>query len=153
MLGAGAEPADEQRAEQHGEAGARAGQAIAEAGERRADPEHQRGAELFRCETRGNLQARHGADEHAAQQAERRIIEAEFHLPQRQHDIDQVGVAVVQGVGHRGNRGSPPLVGRELPCQRRKILPVKSAHWGLQDCCCKSVGADRGGVNCGPAVD
>ena len=88
-----------------------------------------------------------------AQHAERRIIEAEFGLPQRQHDVDQVGIAVVQGMGHGGDRSGPPLVGRELPCQRRKILPVKNAHWGLHDCCCKSLGADRGGVNCGPAVD
>jgi hypothetical protein len=111
----------------------RAGQAIAKTGKRGAERQHQRRAKLFRNEARGNLQARHGADEYAAQNPERRIIETEFGLPQRQHDVDEVGVAVVQRVRHRRDRSDPSLIRRKLPCQCRKILPMKPAcrHWQI----------------------
>ena len=110
MLGAGAEPADEQRGHQHGEAGAGAGQAIAEAGERGAEREHRGGAQPFGHQACRNLEARHGAGEQAAQQPELGIAEPELPLPDRQQDVDEIGVAVVQRVRPAGDGGGAPLV-------------------------------------------
>ena len=128
MLRAGAEPADEERDQQHSEAGAGAGQAIAQPGERSAGGEHRGGAEALRRQAGGNLQARHRRDKHAAQRAKRRIIEPELRLPYRQHDVDEVGVAVVQRMRDRGDRRGPSLRGRDLFGQRRKIVPMRSWH-------------------------
>ena len=58
----------------------------------------------------GNLEARHGAGEEAAQQAELRIAEPELRLPDRQQHVDEIGVAVVQRVRAAGDAGGAALV-------------------------------------------
>src|SRR5215831_8418553 len=66
MLGAGAEPGDEQRDHEQAEARARAGEAIAGADERRAERQHRRRAQALGDESGGNLEAGHGAGEQLA---------------------------------------------------------------------------------------
>src|SRR5207302_10190744 len=96
MLRAGAKPADEQRDDQHREPRTRARKAIAEPGEGGAEREHSRRAKPFGQQPGWNLEARHGADENAAQEAELGVAETELRPPRRQQDIDEVGIAVVQ---------------------------------------------------------
>src|SRR5262245_32839345 len=110
MLSAGAEPADEQRDDEQAEARARAGKAIAGAGERGAERQHRRRAEALGDEPGGNLEAGHGAGEQPAQQPELRIAKPEFFLPDRQHDVDQIGVAVVQRMRGAGDAGGAAFV-------------------------------------------
>ena len=96
MLRAGAEPADQKRDHQGPEAHAGAGDQIADARQRCAQRQHQRQAKPLREQRGWNLESRHGAGVAGAQQTERRIADAELGLPERQHDVDQIGVAVVQ---------------------------------------------------------
>ena len=103
MLRAGAEPGDEQDRDQRRIAADERRKTIAEPGERGPGGEHQRRAEPLAQQAGGNLEARHGAGEHAAQQADRRVAQAELRLPDRQHHVDQVGVAVVQRVRAAGD--------------------------------------------------
>src|SRR5262245_18272164 len=110
MLNAGAEAADEQGRHQKPEARARAGQAIAGAGERRAERQHWRRAEALGDEPGGNLQAGHGAGEQGAQQPELGIAELELLLPDRQHDVDEISVAVVQCMRAARDAGGAALV-------------------------------------------
>jgi len=99
-LGARADAADQKRAEQHGEARAHTGQTITETRKRGAECEHQRRTVSFRHEARWNLQSRHRADEHAAQRAECSEGQSKFRLPQRQHNVDEIRVAVVQRMSY-----------------------------------------------------
>ena len=117
MLRARAHAADEERDDQEPEAGARAGQAVAGAGKRGAEREHRGRTQAFGDEPGGNLQAGHGAGEQRAQQPELGIAEPELLLPDRQHDIDQVGIAVVQRMRTAGDAGGAALVAldREQP--------------------------------------
>ena len=110
MLRAGAEPADEQRGHQRDDAAAEAGKTIANTGERGAEREHDRRTEALGQEARGNLKARQRAGEHRLHQPERGKAEAEFVLPDRQHDVDQVGIAVVQRMRAAGDAERAPLV-------------------------------------------
>ena len=126
MLRAGADSTDEQRAEQHRKTGTGAGQAIAEAGQRGAERKHDRAADPFGKQAGGNLQAGHGADEHAAQHAERRIVETKLRLPQRQHDVDQVGIAIVQRMRHRRDRRRSALVGNKVSNSTAKLLGLST---------------------------
>src|SRR5947207_14654383 len=116
MLRTRADPADEQREDQQRKARARAGQAEACAGERRAERKHRGGAETLRDQPGGDLQPRHGAGKQAAQQPELRISEPELLLPNRQHDVDQVGVAVMQRMRAAGDAGGAAFV---APCGQR----------------------------------
>ncbi len=115
MLGAGAEPAHEQRHHQQGEARAGAGQAIAGPGERGAEREHRRGPQPLGEQRGGDLETGHGAGEQPAQQSELRVAEPELLLPDRQHDVDEIGVTVVQRMRAAGDAGGAALVA--LDCQ------------------------------------
>ena len=112
MLRAGADAGEQERTDQHRKTRAHAGEAIADTGERGAEREHDRGAKSLGEVAGRNLQRRHGAGEHAAQHAERGIGQGEFGLPQRQHDVDEIGIAVVQRVRDTGNTGGAPLLAR-----------------------------------------
>src|SRR5262245_19911015 len=109
MLGAGAEPADEQRDHEQRQTRARAGEAVAGASERGAERQHRSRAQALGEEGGGNLERGHGAGEQPAQQAEFGIAEPELPLPDRQHDEDHVGVAVVQRVRAAGDAGGAML--------------------------------------------
>ncbi len=109
MLRRGAETADHERRHQPGKA-AQSRQTIAKAGQGGAAREHGGCAPALGQKAGGNLQSRHGAGEHAAQQADRGIAEAELGLPDRQHDVDQIGIAVVQRVRAGGDRQSAAFV-------------------------------------------
>src|SRR5260370_25645167 len=115
MLGAGAEPADEQRDHEQAEARARAGEAIAGADERRAERQHRRRAHALGDEPGVNLEAGHGAGEQPAQQLELGVTKPELLLPDRQHDVDQTGVAVMQRMRAAGDAGgaAPVALGRQ----------------------------------------
>ena len=129
MLRAGAEAADEQRGHQRGDAGAQAGEAIADAGERGAERQHDRRAVPLGQKARGNLKAGERAGEHRLHQPERGKAEAEFVLPDRQHHVDQVGVAVVQRVRAAGDAERAPFLGlrvRIFGCNRHGAFPRRS---------------------------
>ncbi len=126
MLGAGPEPAEEQRRHEQAEAGAGAGQAIADAGERGAQRQHRRGAEALGNQPGGNLEARHGAGKEPAQQAELGIAKSELLLPDRHHHVDQIGVAVVQRVRAAGDACGSPLLAPH--CRRVRIDIARNGH-------------------------
>src|SRR5664279_990987 len=111
MLRAGAEPGHEQRGHQRGDAAAETGEAIAEAGKRGAEREHDRRPEPLGQQARWNLKTGERAREHRLHQPERGKAEAEFVLPDRQHDVDQVGIAVVQRMRAAGHAKRTPLLG------------------------------------------
>src|SRR5262249_52620507 len=106
----GAEPADEQRDKEQAEARARAGEAIAGADERRAVRQQRPRAEPLGDEPRGNLEAGHAAGEQSAQQPELGVTKPELLLPDRQHDVDQTAVAVMQRMRAAGDAGGAAFV-------------------------------------------
>ena len=88
---------------------AQAGNAKADAGERGAERQHDGHAKPF-CQPPGrNLQTGKRQREHGLHQPEHGIAEAELALPDRQHYVDEVGVAVVQRVRAAGNAHGAPL--------------------------------------------
>ena len=113
MLRARAHAADKERNGQEPETGARAGQAVAGAGKRSSEREHRGRTQTFGDEPRGNLQAGHGAGEQRAQQPELGKAQPELPLPDRQHHINEVGIAVVQRVGAAADGGGAALVALE----------------------------------------
>src|SRR6266478_7682882 len=128
MLDARAEAADEQGDDEEAKARARASEAIAGAGEGRTERQHRRGAETLGNQPGGNLESCHGAGEQPAQQSEFCVAEPELLLPNRQHDVDQVSVAVVQGMRTAGDTGGAAL----LALGRRRVWlaqrPARDAH-------------------------
>ncbi len=126
MLGAGAEPADDQRHEQKRKARARAGETIAKPRQRSPAGQHHRRSQALRHETSGDLKRRHGAGEQTAHQAELRIAETEFGLPDRQHYDDEIGVAVMQRMRPAGDAGGAALLASRLrPFDR---LTARNSH-------------------------
>src|SRR5260221_11937033 len=117
MWDARREAGDEQGHEEEAKAGARASEAIAGAGEGRTERQHRRGAETLGNQPGGNLESCHGAGEQPAQQSEFCVAEPELLLPNRQHDVDQVSVAVVQGMRTAGDTGGAAL----LALGRRRV--------------------------------
>src|SRR5262245_32877767 len=113
------------------EARARAGQAIARAGECRAERQHRRGAETFRNQPGGNLESCHGAGEQPAQQPELCVAQPELLLPNRQHDVDQIGVAVVQCMRTAGDTGGAVLVA----LGRRRMRLLQRGAGDTHDAC------------------
>ena len=111
MLRAGAEASHKQRRRKQADAAAETGEAIADAGKRGAEREHQRRTEAFGQKAGGNLKTGHRAGEHGLHQPERGKAEAEFLLPDRQHHVDQIGITVVQRVGAAGDAERAPLLG------------------------------------------
>src|SRR6185437_6022648 len=79
-------------------------------GKRSSEREHRSGTQTFGDEPRGNLQAGHGAGEQRAQQPELGKAQPELPLPDRQHHVDEVGIAVVQRMGAAGDTGGATLV-------------------------------------------
>src|SRR6516225_3151135 len=128
MLRAGANSAEKKRAEQRHKGGAQTRQAIADTGERRVKRQHDRRAESLGHVARGDLQRSHGADERAAEEPERRIGQAEFGLPQWQHDVDEVGITVVQRVRDARDRGGATLFARHLRREPCEFLQGKPGH-------------------------
>src|SRR5258708_30079835 len=128
MLDARAEAADEQGHDEEAKARARASEARAGAGEGRTERQHRRGAETLGNQPGGNLESCHGAGEQPAQQSEFCVAEPELLLPNRQHDVDQVSVAVVQGMRTAGDTGGAAL----LALGRRRVWlaqrPAGDAH-------------------------
>jgi hypothetical protein len=59
--------------------------------------------------TRRHLEAGHRADVKRAQQADRRVVEPELRLPQRQQHVEQIGVPVMQHMRATGDRHRAPL--------------------------------------------
>jgi hypothetical protein len=56
----------------------------------------------------GKLQRGHRPGIDAAERTQHAVAQAELSLPQGKQDVDQVGVAVVQGVGSSGDRQCAP---------------------------------------------
>ena len=110
MLGARAESADEQSDQQQAETGAQADQTVSEARERRSERQHRGRAEPLRQVARRNLEARHRAGIEPAQHSKLGIAQAEIALPQRQHDVDQIGVAVMQCMRAARHAGGAPFL-------------------------------------------
>ena len=90
MLRAGANSAEKKRAEQRHKGGAQTRQAIADTGERHAKRQHDRRAESLGHIALGFAE-KPWRRQRAAEEPERRIGQAEFGLPQWQHDVDEVG--------------------------------------------------------------
>ena len=109
MLRAGTDAADQERDHEHGKAGARAGDAETDAGKRGAKRQYRRRPGTVGELAGRNLKSRHGAGEHRPQRADRCIGQPEFGLPYRQHDIENVGIAVMQRVRAGCDRERPPL--------------------------------------------
>src|SRR5260370_17538032 len=131
MLDARAEAADEQGHDEEAKARARASEAIAGAGEGRTERQHRRGAERLGKEPGGNLESCQGAGEQPAQQSELCVAEPELLLPNRQHDVDQVGVAVVQGMRTAGDTGGAAL----LALGRRRVWLAQRPARNAPDPC------------------
>ena len=112
MLRARPQSADQQRDDEHGIARARSGEAIAEPGERGATGKDRGSAKLPGQHACRNLKDGHRSGEQAAQQANRGIAQAEFDLPDRQHHINQIGIAVVQRMRARSDAEGAALVRR-----------------------------------------
>src|SRR5262249_21205686 len=131
MLHARAEAADEQGDHEEAEADARTRQAIPGSRERRAERQYRCGAEALGDQPGGNLETGHGAREQPAQQPEFGVAEPELLLPDGQHDVDQIGVAVMQRMPAAGDAGGAALValGRE---RRRLTQPLAG---GAHDAC------------------
>jgi len=68
------------------------------------------------------LKAGERAGEHCLHQPERGEAEAELVLPDRQHHIDEVGIAVVQGMRAAGNPDCAPLVALVVGFDRLRAL-------------------------------
>src|SRR5689334_10787985 len=96
MLRAGTKPADEEGGNQGGNSGGQPDEDIAETGQRRTEREYGRGAKTLGQKARGNLKTGKRAREHGFHDAERGETQSEFALPDRQHHVDEVGIAVVQ---------------------------------------------------------
>ena len=128
MLRAGANSAEKECAEQHRKGGAQTRQTIADTGKRGAKRQHDRRSESLGHVACGNLQRSHGADERAAEEPERRIRQAEFGLPQWQHDVDEAGITVVQRVRDARDRGGAPLLARHLRREPCEFLQGKPGH-------------------------
>src|SRR5262249_13216954 len=110
MLQARAEAADEQGDHEEAEARARAREAIPGSRERRAERKYRCGAEALGDQPGGNLETGHGAGEQPAQQPEFGVAKPELLLPDRQHDVDQIGVAVMQRMRAAGDAGGAAFV-------------------------------------------
>ena len=112
MLRARAKPADQQREHQRREARRWRRPADSRARPARCRARAPAAAPSRSASSAGrNLQARHGAGVAGAQQPERRIAEAELGLPDRQHHVDQIGVAVVQRMRAAGHADRAALLG------------------------------------------
>src|SRR5262249_4999183 len=98
---------------------ARAGEAIAGADERRAERQHRRRAHALGDESGGNLEAGHGAGEQPAQQPELGVTKPKLLLPDRQHDVDQTAVAVMQRMRAAGDAAFVPLGRQRLRLAHR----------------------------------
>lgn len=109
MLHARPDAADHQRYGQHCKPGAGAGREIADAGKRRAERQQRRPAQPFGEEARRHLKARHRPGIERAQDADLRIAEAKFRLPQREQHIEEIGKTVMQRMRTARHRHCAPL--------------------------------------------
>ncbi len=92
------------------EAARQARERVSASAERRAHDEHGPRPEKPGEPGRGHLQGRQGTGVERAQQGEGRVVQAELPLPHGQEHVDQVRVAVVQGVvDARDHERAPPI--------------------------------------------
>src|SRR5215510_12659108 len=103
MLRTRAKAADEKRNNQSDDTTAQPGKNIAKTGQRRAEGKHGGSTKTFGEKARGNLKAGKRAGEHCFHEPKRGKAETEFGLPDRQHHIDEIGIAVVQRMRAAGD--------------------------------------------------
>src|SRR5690242_9235246 len=103
MLGTGAKSTDEKCQHQCENAATQAGENIAESGKRGPERENDGRAKPFSQKARRNLKPGQRAGKYGLHQAKRGKSEAKFGLPDRQHHIDQVCIAVMQRMGATGH--------------------------------------------------
>ena len=95
------------RAQAHQAAG-EAGERVAAGGQRGADRENDAPVHPLDEPAGGKLERRHRAGVKPAQRGQHPVAQAEFGLPERQQDVDQVGVSVVQRMRGSGDRERAP---------------------------------------------
>ena len=144
MLGAGSKPGAEERHHEDTQAGAGAGEAIAYAAERGSKRKEKSSAGSLGQQPRRNLETGHGAGEQPAQEPELGIAEPELLLPDRQQDVDQIGIAVVQRVRAARHARNAALIAPRRGRHRlaTKALPFGDGHLHLA--CAKPGGATDG---------
>jgi len=116
MLRARSRARDRQRHAQADQAAGEPGERVAPGRQRGAEGENDAPAHPLRQPAGGQLECGHGAGIEAAEDGQHREAQAEFGLPDRQQDVDQVGVAVVQGMRRAGDRQRPPGGGGHRSC-------------------------------------
>ena len=122
MLGAAAGASDEERdAEPEEAAGGPCG-GKARRAEPRAEHEHGPRPEATSQRARRDLQGRHGAGMDGAQERQTRVAERELGLPHGQEHVDEIRVAVVQGVVRARHRQGAGRIRRgEVAVQRGEM--------------------------------
>ncbi len=108
VLRAAAGAAEQEADSEPDEAARGAGDRVAGRTEQRAENQHRAGAEHPGEPARRHLQGRQGAIVEGPQEGQGDVVEAELRLPDRQQHVDQVRVAVVQGVVEARCRQRPP---------------------------------------------
>ena len=111
MLRTCAEAANKQGRDENRDAGAETGKHVAEPCERSTERQDRRGTETFGHKARRNLEASQRSGKNRSHQPERGKAETELALPDRQHDVNEIGVPIMQGVRAAGNAESAPLGG------------------------------------------
>src|SRR5262245_49863833 len=111
MLGTGAEPTDEQGSYQKCDTVAEAGQDITQSGKHGAEGEDRRRTETCGQKARRDLKAGQRARKHGLHESERGEAEPEFTLPDRQQNVDEVGISVMQRMRAAGDAQRAPLLG------------------------------------------
>ena len=87
--------ASEQRCDENPQTVAISGEYVPEPSERGPERQHRRGAEAFSHKARRNLEAGQSAGKDRSHQPERGKAETELGLPDRQHNVDEIGVPVI----------------------------------------------------------
>jgi hypothetical protein len=95
MLRTGAQSGHEQRGNQRHDGIAEAGKNITEAGERRAERKHGGRSETLGKKAGRNLEPGQRAGKHRLHQTKHGVAEPKLALPDRQHDVDEIGIAIV----------------------------------------------------------
>src|SRR5215475_11650292 len=103
VLGACPKAANEQRSHKKSHTVAEPGQDVSDTGERCAKRKNSLRTEPLGDQSRRNLAAGESPGKNCFHEPKRSKAKAEFALPERQHNVDEVGVAVVQGMCAAGN--------------------------------------------------
>src|SRR6185369_15416815 len=123
MLRACAEAADKQRRDKTRDTTAEASKNVAKSCECGTERQHRCGAETFSNKTRRNLEAGQRTRKDCSHQPQRRKAETEYALPDRQHHVDEIGVAVMQCMRATGNAKGTALRGlRRNGIRHRRVV-------------------------------